>query len=96
MTYCGGQIAETLLSEAARMAQFCRLNKGSKTISDGAHQRIFWVIFSIEKLSASCQGRSSVSGLSYRFPVDHLSNQEQGDHGRRHWLPYPLCPRSYI
>ncbi|KIW44411.1 uncharacterized protein PV06_02883 [Exophiala oligosperma] len=60
MTYCGGQIAEMLLSEAARMTQFCRLNKGSKTITDGAHQRTFWVIYSIEKLSASCQGRPSV------------------------------------
>ena len=60
MTYCGGQIAEMLLSEAARMAQFCRLNKGSKVLTDGAHQRTFWVIFSIEKLSASCQGRTSV------------------------------------
>ncbi len=42
------------------MALFCRLNKGSKTLTDGAHQRTFWVIFSIEKLSASCQGRTSV------------------------------------
>ncbi|KIW26107.1 uncharacterized protein PV07_09234 [Cladophialophora immunda] len=59
MTHCGGQIAETLLSEAARMAQFVRLNRGSAALTDGAHQRTFWVIYSLEKLSSFCQGRTS-------------------------------------
>ncbi|KAK5055327.1 hypothetical protein LTR84_013077 [Exophiala bonariae] len=59
MTHCGGQIAETLLSEAARMAQFVRLNKGSSTLTAGAHQRTFWVVYSLEKLSCFCQGRTS-------------------------------------
>lgn len=80
MTYCGGQIAEMLLSEAARMTQFCRLNKGSKTITDGAHQRTFWVIYSIEKLSASCQGRPSVRAqLLFLTPASYLTLQFQGD-----------------
>ncbi|KEF58315.1 uncharacterized protein A1O9_06241 [Exophiala aquamarina CBS 119918] len=59
MTHCGGQVAETLLSEAARMSQFVRLNRGSAALTDGAHQRTFWVIYSLEKLSCFCQGRTS-------------------------------------
>ncbi|OAG37332.1 hypothetical protein AYO21_08409 [Fonsecaea monophora] len=60
MTPSGSQIAETQLSEAARMAQFARLNKGSAGAAEGAHQRTFWVIYSVEKLSCFTQGRTSV------------------------------------
>jgi hypothetical protein len=100
MTYCGGQIAEVLLSEAARMALFCRLNKGSKSLTDGAHPRTFWVIYSIEKLSASCQGRTSVSTLESGFilpdATDLTLRLKIGDSRRRYWLPHPFCTRSRL
>lgn len=47
------------------MAQFVRLNKGSSTLTDGAHQRTFWVVYSLEKLSCFCQGRTSVRDLGF-------------------------------
>lgn len=69
MTHCGGQIAESLLSEAARMTQFVRLNRGSAALTDGAHQRTFWVVYSLEKLSSFCQGRTSVQHSLFKIGI---------------------------
>lgn len=65
MNACCLQLDQTLLSEAARMAQTLRYHKSSN--SDAIHLKTFWTVYFLEKTASFSECTSSVGFKDRRW-----------------------------